>query len=112
MGLGPEPIKAHISLLKYHFLSEEKECPNGQKSLRFNFKMLSQMQFGHTIFLLPGVNCINFLCVAFAHADPKSAKKTDNLTIIFALLGSTSVKAECKTLMKLTTGVKMKFILS
>jgi len=50
MGLGPEPIKAHISLLKYHLLSEEKEWPNGQKSLKFNFKMLSQMQFGHTIF--------------------------------------------------------------
>jgi len=35
-------------------------------------------------------------------ADPKSAKKTDSLTVFFALLGYISVKASRKTLMKLT----------
>jgi hypothetical protein len=39
---------------------------------------------------------------AFTHADPKSFKKTDDLTVFFALLGSAHVKALCKMLMKLT----------
>ena len=37
--------------------------------------------------------------------DPKCAKKTDNLTVFFALLGSTCAKAARKTLMKSTPGV-------
>jgi len=32
----------------------------------------------------------------------ESAKKTDNLTVFFAFLGSVNVKATCKMLMKLT----------
>jgi hypothetical protein len=38
------------------------------------------------------------------HADPKRAKKTDNLTEFFMLLGSARVKAACRILMKLTPG--------
>jgi len=42
---------------------------------------------------------LTFTCIraAFAGTDPKSAKKTDNLTVFFALLGSGDVKAasEC-----------------
>jgi len=34
--------------------------------------------------------------------DPKSAKKTERLTVFFALLGSMSVKALSKMLVKLT----------
>ncbi len=37
-------------------------------------------------------------------ADPKCAKKTDNLTVIFVFSGSVHVKAACRTLMKLTLG--------
>ena len=33
--------------------------------------------------------------------DPKSAKKIDNLTVFFALLGFVCLKAVCRTLMKL-----------
>jgi len=33
---------------------------------------------------------------------PKAQKDTDDLTVFFTLSGSTSVKAECKTLMKST----------
>ncbi len=40
-------------------------------------------------------------------ADPKSAKKTDNLTIFFALLGSARVKAAQRTLMKLIPGIQL-----
>jgi len=36
------------------------------------------------------------------HADPKSAKNTDNLTVYFGLLGSVRVKAAQEMLMKLT----------
>jgi len=35
-------------------------------------------------------------------ADPKSAKKTDKLTVLYVLLESSSVKAAHKMLMKLT----------
>ncbi len=47
------------------------------------------------------VNFINIWCTAFARADPKSVKNTDNLTVFFELLGSANMKA-CKTLTKLT----------
>jgi len=43
------------------------------------------------------------------HADPESAKKTDDLTVFFALLKSALVKAACKTLMKLTPGAEVAF---
>jgi len=56
--------------------------------------------------LTPGVNFINILRKALACKDPKSAKKTDGLTVFFALLGSAHIKAFCKMLMKLTPGVK------
>jgi len=42
----------------------------------------------------PGVNINNILHAAFMGADPKSTKKTDNLTAFFVLLGSAHVKAE------------------
>jgi len=48
----------------------------------------------------------NILRLAFTRADPKSAIKTDNLTIFFALLGSARVKDERKMLAKLTPIVK------
>jgi len=38
------------------------------------------------------------------HADPKSAKNTDSLTVFFAFLESPCLKAACKTLMKLKPG--------
>jgi hypothetical protein len=43
----------------------------------------------------------------YTRADPKSAKKTDNLTVFFALLGSALVKAVCRTLMKLIPGMRV-----
>jgi hypothetical protein len=46
---------------------------------------------------MTGVNFINVLRAAFAPVEPKSAKKTNNLTVFFALLGSTHVKAANKT---------------
>jgi len=36
--------------------------------------------------------------------DPKSVKKIDNLAVFFTLLGSASVKAVPRTLMKLSPG--------
>jgi len=52
-----------------------------------------------------GVNFINSLQAAFESADPESAKKTDNFTVFFMLLGYVSVKATCKTLVKWTLGL-------
>ncbi len=40
--------------------------------------------------------------------DPESVKKTVKLSIFFTLLGSTSIKAARKTLVKLTAEVKYK----
>ncbi len=57
--------------------------------------------------MLAGVNFTNVLQSAFAHADPESAKKTDNLTVFFSLLGSGRAKAACGTLVKLTPGYQV-----
>jgi hypothetical protein len=46
------------------------------------------------------VNFTNILLKAFNRADPKSAKKTDSLSVFFALLGSAGVKALLKMLVK------------
>jgi len=54
--------------------------------------------------LTEGANFINVLRVAFTCAYPKSEKDTDDLTAIFALLGSGCVKAARKMLVKLATG--------
>ncbi len=43
------------------------------------------------------------LRAAFTHEDPKSAKKTDGLTVFLALLGFAHVKVLRKTFIKLTT---------
>ncbi len=50
----------------------------------------------------PGINFIKILRAAFSLADLKSAKKTENLTVFFVILGSGHVKASRRTLMKLT----------
>jgi hypothetical protein len=51
-----------------------------------------------------GVNFVNILQAALTPADPKSSKKTDSLTVFFALLESEDVKASSKMLMKLILG--------
>ncbi len=50
----------------------------------------------------PRLNFINVLCTAFTWPYPKSVKKTVKLSICFAPLGSMSVKATRKMLLKLT----------
>jgi hypothetical protein len=50
----------------------------------------------------PVVDFASILQAAFTGADPKSTKKTDNLTEFLALLGSAHIKAANKTLIKLT----------
>ena len=56
-------------------------------------------------FRIPGVNFTNVLRAALTRADPKSAIKLLNLTVVFALLGSTSVKAARRMLVKLNPRV-------
>ncbi len=41
---------------------------------------------------------------------PKAQKVTDILTVFFVLLGSARIKAACKILVKLTTGVNFTHI--
>ncbi len=53
---------------------------------------------------LSGVNFINVLQAAFTCADPKGTKKTDNLTLFFALSGSVHVKTVHKRWVKFTPG--------
>jgi hypothetical protein len=52
-----------------------------------------------------GLNFINVLCTAFTHADPKSVKRYWQLDWVLTLWGATGVKAECKTLVKLTADI-------
>jgi hypothetical protein len=56
-----------------------------------------KLSFGRSF----GVNFIN-IHTAFMREDPESAKNTVKLSVFFELLGSTSIKAARKTLMKLT----------
>ncbi len=51
-----------------------------------------------------GVNFINVLPAAFEHVDPKSVKRYWGFDWILTLLGSTSVKAIHRRLMKLSPG--------
>ena len=44
------------------------------------------------------------LQAAFTRADPKSEKKTAQVSSFFALLGSAHVKAACRMLVKSTQG--------
>jgi len=57
------------------------------------------------------VKFINLLQAAFACADAKSTKKTDNLTVFFALLWSECVKDACRALMRLTAKSRPKNVL-
>jgi len=50
--------------------------------------------------LTPVVNFTNILCKAFHAQIPKAQKKTESLTVFFALLGSVLVKAARKILVK------------
>ncbi len=53
------------------------------------------------------LNFINILRTAFTLADHKNVKKTVKWSIFFTLLGSASVKAVCRTLMKLSPRLKV-----
>ena len=66
---------------------------------------VNRVSLNHVTPPLSGFNFTNVLGAAFTLADPKSAKKLINLTVFFALLGSTSAKAASRTLVKLTPGV-------
>jgi len=48
--------------------------------------------------LTPGLYFTNILWAAFMCVDPKSAIKTDGLTVFFAFWGSECIKATCKIL--------------
>ncbi len=56
-----------------------------------------------------GVNLINIFRKAFMCADPKSIKKTDDLTVFFAHLGSVRTKAACRRLVKSTPSLSFVF---
>jgi len=49
-----------------------------------------------------GLDFTNALYAALMHTDPKSAKRQSSHQCLFALLGSASVKAAHKLMMKLT----------
>ncbi len=55
-----------------------------------------------------GVNFINVLRTAFALVDPKSVRTQSSRQYLFTLLGSTSVKAVRRTLMKPTPKAEMR----
>ncbi len=52
----------------------------------------------------PGVNFINVCLSSFHTRRSQKCKKTDDLTVFFALQGSACAKAACRTMMKLTPG--------
>ncbi len=56
--------------------------------------------------LSPGVDFTNNLEAAFARADPKRAKKTDNLNVFFRFWDLCTLKLCAKMSVKLTPGGK------
>jgi hypothetical protein len=52
--------------------------------------------------LTTGVDFTNILHAAFRRADPISSKKTNGLTLFYAILGSALVNSASKMLVKLT----------
>jgi hypothetical protein len=50
-----------------------------------------------------GLNFINVLLTAFTLEEPKSVKKESQVISLFTLLGSTSVKADCKCVDEIDT---------
>jgi len=83
-------------------------CRNGMCKLSFinNFyhPLHNQRYFLLWFSLLETVlvNFTNILRKAFTYTDPKSAKKTESLTVFFALWESARVKAACKIWLKST----------
>ncbi len=62
------------------------------------------------VVLTPGVNFTNVSCAAVTLVCPKTPNDTANLTVFFAHLGSASVKAARRTLMKLSPDVKFSIV--
>jgi len=59
--------------------------------------------FRRFLLFICSVNFTNVLrAAAFMLVDPENVKKIDNLTVFFTLLGSSSVKAVRRMLMKLS----------
>ena len=54
--------------------------------------------------LTSGVNFITLFTHSFAASRSRKRKKLLNLSVFLALLGSSGLKAACKTLVKLTPG--------
>jgi hypothetical protein len=54
--------------------------------------------------MMSRVNFINIQQAAYAHTDPKSVKKTDNLTVFFCAFRIHACKGASRMLMKLTPG--------
>ena len=73
---------------------------------RVNFHAITTYDWNLGVYSskFPGVNFINVLHTAFTLVDPESVKKIDNLTVFFMLLGSPSIKAVRRMLMKSTPG--------
>jgi len=82
--------------------SVKKDPPNCMWLKKSEIKCFT---FFRVFLLTLGVNFTNILSAVFVCPDPKAPKKTDNLNIFFAILGSACVKAGHEMLMKLTSGL-------
>jgi len=60
--------------------------------------------------LEPGLDFINILQTAFMPVAPQSVRTQSSCQYLFTLSGSTSVKAVCRTLMKLTPGLDLRLL--
>ncbi len=74
------------------------------KSYRKVWRNTLEQKAAHKMLLrlTPGLDFINVLRTAFALVDPKSVRTQSSLQYHFTLLGSTSVKAVRRKLLKLT----------
>ena len=88
------------------FVTNEKRCIY-YEMVKLNRKKRKNYEFNKEKSLVGsrlGFNFTNVLRAQKLLADPKSAKKLLNLTVLFALLGSTSSFCARRTLVKLTPG--------
>jgi len=102
-------LQIFIELKNYWSQNVRKKVHISSFFLFSSFKYkICQKLYVSCLFLIvafTGLNFINVLHAAFTLADPKSVKRYWWLNwIFFTLLGSTSVKAAHKTLVKLTLG--------
>jgi len=97
-------VNAAFMLMKFYL---ETNWQDNVASDRPQFCTLKRENYSAT---KPGVDFINMYTCSFCACKSQKRKKTDNLTVFFALLGSALVSAAHKMFVNLTLGVNCNYV--